>query len=278
MGDELKREYPKTPPLQPLRKDNSKTVNMNAIVIIPTYNEADNIRPLIHDVLSQPVGLHALIVDDNSPDGTGAIADELAQESAGRVYVLHRPGKSGLGRAYVAGFGWALDHGYDAVIEMDADFSHDPIYLPDILRAAEGADVVVGSRYLNGISVREWPLRRILLSYFANYYVRTITRLVINDTTSGFRLYRRRVLEGIDLADVRSNGYSFQVEMTFRAQIGGFRITEVPIIFVERRAGNSKMSKKVIWESMWMPLKLRARQGALRRRIRRVGLLTEPTP
>ena len=179
---------------------------MNTLVVIPTYNEADNIGPLIEAVQRQPGGLHALIVDDNSPDGTGRIADRLAGSSPGRVHVLHRPGKGGLGRAYVAGFLWALEHGYDAVIEMDADFSHDPDYLPDLVRAADGADVVVGSRYLNGISVREWPLRRILLSYFANYYVRTITRLVTNDTTSGFRLYRRCALEGIDLPNVRSNG------------------------------------------------------------------------
>ncbi len=242
---------------------------MNTLVVIPTYNEADNIEPLIVAVQRQPVGLHALIVDDNSPDGTGAIADRLAEASPGRVHVLHRPGKSGLGRAYVAGFLWALERGYDAVIEMDADFSHDPDYLPELVRAADEADVVVGSRYLNGISVREWPLRRILLSYFANYYVRTVTGLVTNDTTSGFRLYRRCALEGIDLANVRSNGYSFQVEMTFRAQLAGFRVKEVPIIFVERRAGKSKMSRGVIWESIWMPLKLRARAGAMRRRLRR---------
>ena len=240
---------------------------MNAIVIIPTYNEADNIESLVHAILTQPVSLHVLIVDDNSPDGTGAIGDRLAGESSGRVQVLHRSEKSGLGRAYIAGFAWALERGYDAMIEMDADFSHDPAYLPTLVQAADQADVVVGSRYLNGISVINWPLRRILLSYFANYYVRTITRIGINDTTSGFRLYRRRVLEGIDLENVRSNGYSFQVEMTFRSQVAGFQIVEVPIIFVERRAGHSKMSKGVIWESMVMPLKLRAREATLRRRI-----------
>ncbi|MBV9851906.1 MAG: polyprenol monophosphomannose synthase [Armatimonadetes bacterium] len=244
---------------------------MNAIVVIPTYNEADNIESLVRAVIGQPVGAHVLIVDDNSPDGTGAIANRLVQESDGRVHALHRPSKSGLGRAYLAGFAWALERGYEAMIEMDADFSHDPAYLPTLVEAADGADadVVVGSRYLNGISVREWPLRRILLSYFANYYVRAITRLIVNDTTSGFRLYRRRVLEAIDLGSIRSNGYSFQVEMTFRAQIAGFRIVEVPIIFVERRAGHSKMSKRVIWESVWMPLKLRARERALRHRIGR---------
>ena len=242
---------------------------MNAIVVIPTYNEAANLDSLVHLVLGQPVGVHVLVVDDNSPDGTGAIADALAAESGGRVHVLHRPGKGGLGRAYLAGFAWALEHGYEAVVEMDADFSHDPAYLPAIVEAADEADVVLGSRYLNGISVNGWPLRRILLSLFANWYVQKITRLKVQDCTSGYRLYRRRVLEAIDLDTVRSNGYSFQVEMTFRAQIAGFRIVEVPIIFVERRAGHSKMSKKVIWESMGMPLKLRAREGALRRKIGR---------
>ena len=243
---------------------------MNALVVIPTYNEADNLEPLVHAVLNQPsLSVHALIVDDNSPDGTGDIADRLAQSPslAGRLHVLHRPGKSGLGRAYIAGFGWAMERGYDAVIEMDADFSHDPLYLPRLVEAADGADVVIGSRYLNGISVINWPLSRILLSWGANRYVQTVTRLPVNDCTSGFRLYRRRVLEAIDLPGIHSNGYSFQVEMTFRAQIAGFHIAEVPIIFVERRAGQSKMSKQVIWESMQMPLKLRLRERALRRQL-----------
>jgi dolichol-phosphate mannosyltransferase len=242
---------------------------MNTLVVIPTYNEADNIEPLLEAVLRQPCSLHVLIVDDNSPDGTGQIADRLAEDTPTRIHVLHRPGKAGLGRAYVAGFLWAMEHGYDAVIEMDADFSHDPDYLPELVASAADADVVVGSRYLNGISVREWSLQRILLSYFANYYVRKITRLVTHDATSGFRLYRSCVLEGIDLPNVRSNGYSFQVEMTFRAQLAGFRIKEQPIIFVERRAGRSKMSKGVIWESIWMPLKLRIRERALRRHLSR---------
>ena len=244
---------------------------MSVLVVIPTYNEADNIQSLTEKVLSQPLGVHVLIVDDNSPDGTGQIADRLADASGGRVFVLHRPGKGGLGRAYLAGFAWALGRGYEAVIEMDADFSHDPVYLAPIVEAAEGADVVLGSRYLNGISVNGWPLRRILLSLFANWYVQKITRLKVQDCTSGYRLYRRRVLEGIDLPSVRSNGYSFQVEMTFRAQVAGFKIVEVPIIFVERRTGLSKMSRRVIWESMWMPIKLRTREGALRRRIKRLN-------
>ncbi len=243
---------------------------MNTLVVIPTYNEADNIETLIQAILTQSApNAHVLIVDDNSPDGTGDIVDGLAQRPAlaGRLHALHRPGKGGLGRAYRAGFAWALEHGYDAVIEMDADFSHDPAYLPRLMEAADGADVVIGSRYLNGISVINWPLQRILLSWGANRYVQAITGLPIHDCTSGFRLYRRRVLERIDLPGIRSNGYSFQVEMTFRAHLAGFSIVETPIIFVERQAGKSKMSKGVIWESIQMPLKLRWRERKLRREI-----------
>ncbi len=242
---------------------------IRTIVVVPTYNEADNIQKITQETLRQPARVDLLIVDDNSPDGTGRLADALAEaaEAEGRVHVLHRPGKEGLGRAYLAGFAWALERGYDAMVEMDADLSHDPLYLPSIVEAASEADVVIGSRYLNGISVINWPLRRILLSWGANWYVRTVTRLSVNDCTSGYRLYHRRVLETIDLGSVRSNGYSFQVEMTFRAQIGGFRIVEVPIIFTERRAGHSKLSKGVVWESLLMPLRLRWRERALRRRM-----------
>lgn len=244
---------------------------MRPIIVIPTYNEADNIKTLVQMVFAQPVDVHVLIVDDNSPDGTGRIANALvdAPESKGRVHVLHRLTKDGLGRAYLAGFAWALERGYEAVIEMDADLSHDPLYLPHFIEAAENADVVIGSRYLNGISVINWPLRRILLSWGANRYVQAITRLRVHDCTSGFRLYRAPVLRAIDLPSVRSNGYSFQVEMTFRAQTAGFRIVETPIIFTERRAGHSKMSKGVILESMLMPLKLRARARAMRRTMKK---------
>ena len=244
-------EYPKT----------------RTIVVIPTYNEAGNIEKITEEVLKQPVAVDILIVDDNSPDGTGDIADTLAAtpKTAGRVHVLHRPGKEGLGRAYLAGFAWALAHGYEAVVEMDADLSHDPLYLKSMIDAAETADVVIGSRYLNGISVINWPLSRILLSWGANKYVRIVTGLLVNDCTSGYRLYHRRVLESLDLPNVRSNGYSFQVEMTFRAQLCGFRIVEVPIIFMERRAGQSKLSKGVVWESLLMPLKLRWYAGTMKR-------------
>lgn len=233
---------------------------MNGIVIIPTYNEAANIEPLVKQILSQPGALDVLIVDDNSPDGTGRIADALAGDwalSNGRLNVLHRPGKEGLGRAYLAGFAWALKRGYEVLIEMDADFSHDPIYLPRLIEAAKDADVVLGSRYLNGISVVNWPLQRILLSWGANQYVRRVTGLRANDCTSGYRLYRREALEAMDLGSVTSNGYSFQVEMAFRAHQAGFRIVEVPIVFTERRSGSSKMSRGVIWESILVPLKLR---------------------
>jgi dolichol-phosphate mannosyltransferase len=239
-------------------------------VVVPTFNEADNIEKIVRAVFKQPAPVDLLVVDDNSPDGTGRIADRLAEapEAAGRVHVLHRAAKEGLGRAYLAGFAWALARGYEAVVEMDADLSHDPLYLPSLVEAAQAADLVIGSRYLNGISVINWPLRRILLSWGANRYVRAVTGLAVHDCTSGYRLYRRRVLESVDLGSVRSNGYSFQVEMTFRAHLAGFRITEVPIIFTERRAGRSKLSKGVVWESFTMPLKLRWRQRALRRRMR----------
>ncbi len=237
------------------------------IVVTPTYNEADNLARLVREVLRQPARVDLLVVDDDSPDGTGRVADALAAapESQGRVHVLHRTAKEGLGRAYLAGFAWALERGYGAVVEMDADLSHDPLYLQGLVEAAGEADVVIGSRYLNGISVINWPLRRILLSWGANWYVRTVTRLAVNDCTSGYRLYSRRVLEAVDLPSVRSNGYSFQVEMTFRAQLAGFRISEVPIIFTERRAGQSKLSQGVVWESLLMPLRLRWRARAMRR-------------
>ena len=250
-------EYPKT----------------RTIVVIPTYNEAGNIEKITQEVLKQPVAVDILIIDDNSPDGTGGIADTLAESpaAAGRVHVLHRSGKEGLGRAYLAGFAWALDAGYDAVVEMDADLSHDPLYLKSILDAAETADVVIGSRYLNGISVINWPLSRILLSWGANKYVRTVTGLLVNDCTSGYRLYHRLVLESLDLPNVRSNGYSFQVEMTFRAQLCGFRMVEVPIIFMERRAGQSKLSKGVVLESLLMPLRLRWHARTMKRGMGKAG-------
>jgi len=249
-----------------------KTYETRTIVVVPTYNEADNIEKITQEVLKQAAPVDILVVDDNSPDGTGQIADTLAADPAtgGRIHVLHRTAKEGLGRAYLAGFAWAMAHGYDAVVEMDADLSHDPIYLQSMIEAAGEADVVIGSRYLNGISVVNWPLRRILLSWGANWYVRTVTALPVNDCTSGYRLYHRRVLEAIDLENVHSNGYSFQVEMTFRAQLRGFRIAEVPIIFAERRAGQSKLSKGVVVESFIMPLKLRWNARSIKRQLRKI--------
>ena len=244
------------------------------IVVIPTYNEAGNIQKITEGVLKQPTPVDILIVDDNSPDGTGQLADALAAApgSAGRIHVLHRPGKQGLGRAYLAGFAWALAAGYNAVVEMDADLSHDPLYLASMTEAAETADVVIGSRYLNGISVINWPLQRILLSWGANWYVRTVTGLAVNDCTSGYRLYNRRVLEALDLPNVHSDGYSFQVEMTFRAQLCGFQIAEVPIIFMERREGQSKLSKGVVWESLLMPIKLRWHARSMKRGMNKLEL------
>lgn len=244
---------------------------MRTIVVIPTYNEADNIEKITSAVLAQQPDVHILVVDDSSPDGTGDIAERLAGDPkwTGRLHVMHRATKDGLGRAYIAGFDWALAHGYDAVVEMDADLSHDPMFLDSILEAGRESDVVIGSRYLNGISVINWPLQRILLSLGANKYVRTVIRVPIHDCTSGYRLYRRHVLESIGLSTIKSNGYSFQVEMTFRAHVAGFKIVEVPIIFMERRAGQSKMSQGVIWESIKMPIRLRMRERALRRQLRK---------
>ena len=238
---------------------------MSSIVIVPTYNEASNIVKLVKLIYKHSPESHILVVDDNSPDGTGAIAEQLAAQelSKERLHVLHRTEKSGLGRAYLAGFQWALDRDFDVMIEMDADLSHDPMYIQSLLEESETSDVVIGSRYLNGISVINWPLRRILLSWAANHYVRVITQMAVNDCTSGFRLYRRSVLESISLNSVKSNGYSFQVEMSFRAHVAGYRITEVPIIFTERRSGQSKMSKRVIWESVWVPIKLRLQRKKL---------------
>jgi dolichol-phosphate mannosyltransferase len=246
---------------------------MKTLFVIPTYNEADNL-PVIIDALMalNADGLHVLIVDDNSPDGTGQIADHLAHTYADRIFVMHCAGKQGLGRAYVRGFVWALEHGYDAVGEMDADLSHDPKAVPSLIEAAEaGADLVIGSRYLNGISVINWPLRRILLSLGANVYVRRITRIPIHDGTSGFRVYRANTLQAINLGTIASNGYSFQVEMTYRAHLCGAKIVEVPIVFTERRAGHSKMSQGVIMESAMMPWRLRARRGKLLKQMRQIG-------
>ncbi len=231
---------------------------MRVLVIIPTYNERGNIQSLVPQVLALDPTISILIVDDNSPDGTGEVSEELAA-STGRVHVLHRPGKLGLGSAYRDGFRWALARPEtEYVFEMDADFSHDPKYVPELLRAAqEGADLVVGSRYLDGINVVNWPLQRLILSYVANLYARIVTGLPIRDATGGFKCFRRRVLEAIDLDAVRSDGYGFQIEMNFHSWKRGFRIREVPIVFVDRHSGTSKMSRRIIYEAFWLVWKLR---------------------
>jgi dolichol-phosphate mannosyltransferase len=228
-----------------------------ALVIVPTYNERENIRRLIDTVLVQDARIDILVVDDGSPDGTGALVDEIVGMNA-RVHVLHRERKMGLGTAYIAGFRWALERKYDYVLEMDADFSHDPIHLPQFLRAIEEADMVLGSRYQQGrVTVVNWPIARLILSYCANIYARAVTGLPVWDATGGFKCFRRSVLEAIDLNRVRSNGYAFQIEMSFRAWKRNFRITEIPIVFVDRTEGTSKMSGSIVREAIWMVWRLR---------------------
>jgi dolichol-phosphate mannosyltransferase len=229
---------------------------MKTLVIVPTYNERENIRTIIPLILDKDPSIHVLVVDDNSPDGTGEIADQMAQEN-NRILVLHRQNKSGLGKAYIAGFGFALEKGYDLVFEMDCDFSHDPRYIPDFLMAIRDADLVLGSRYISGVNVINWPMSRLLLSYYANAYSRVVTGLPVRDATGGFKCFRRQVLEAIDFDKVKSNGYSFQIEMSFRAWKKGFRLKEIPIVFEDRKLGQSKMSKKIVREAVWMVWRLR---------------------
>ncbi len=228
-----------------------------ALVVIPTYNEAVNVPHLVPQILAQDPQLDVLVVDDASPDGTGRLIDELASRNP-RVHALHREAKLGLGTAYIAGFRWALERGYDLVFEMDADFSHDPAHLPEFLRAAATADLVLGSRYLGGkVTVVNWPIGRLMLSYWANVYARWVTGLRIWDLTGGFKCFRRRVLETIDLSKVRSNGYAFQIEMSVRAWRKGFKLAEVPIVFVDRTEGQSKMNRKIVREAIWVVPRLR---------------------
>jgi dolichol-phosphate mannosyltransferase len=228
-----------------------------ALVIVPTYNEKFNIARLIPAVLAQDPALEILVVDDGSPDGTGAIVDAIAGTNP-RVHVIHRASKLGLGTAYIAGFRWALERKYDLVFEMDADFSHNPERLPEFLEAIKEADVVLGSRYQDGhVNVVNWPMSRLFLSYGANVYARGVTGLPIFDATGGFKCFRRNVLESIDLNSVKSNGYAFQIEMSYRAWKRGFRLLEIPIIFVDRTEGVSKMSKKIVREAVWMVWRLR---------------------
>ena len=229
---------------------------MEKLIIIPTYNERDNIELLLERVLALPHGFEILVVDDGSPDGTGEVVEEWSRRDA-RVHVLRRPGKLGLGSAYRDGFRFALDHGAELIFEMDADFSHDPGALGGFLVAAEDADVVLGSRYLNGVSVVNWPLSRLFLSYFANAYTRWVTGLPVRDATGGFKCFRRRALESVRLDRVKSDGYAFQIEMTFKCWRKGMRVKEIPILFVDRSVGVSKMSRHVIWEAAGMVWRLR---------------------
>ena len=228
-----------------------------ALVIVPTYNERENVERLVATVLAQDPRLDVLVVDDGSPDGTGDIADNVAMREP-RLNVLHRASKLGLGTAYLAGFAWALERDYAYIFEMDADFSHDPAHLPQFLAAIEHADLVLGSRYRNNrVTVVNWPVTRLLLSFFANIYARVITGLQLYDATGGFKCFRSVVLQSIDLDAVRSNGYAFQIEMSFRAWKKGFRIVEIPIVFVDRTEGQSKMSKRIVREAVWMVWRLR---------------------
>jgi len=229
---------------------------MEKLIIIPTYDERDNITELIDRILSLPHGLEVLVVDDNSPDGTGDLVEEY-QERDPRVHLLRRAGKMGLGSAYVAGFRYALENQAEYIFEMDADFSHDPAALGEFLEAIQDADLVLGSRYIKGVTVVHWPLRRLILSYSANVYTRVITGLPVRDATGGFKCFRRKALLAVDLDKVTSDGYAFQIEMTFKIWRFGFRVKEIPITFVDRQAGVSKMNRKIVWEAVWLVWRLR---------------------
>ena len=230
---------------------------METLIVIPTYNERDNIERIVRTLHSLPLDLHVLVVDDNSPDGTGTLLEEWSKREP-RVHVLHRPGKLGLGGAYITGFKWALAN-TDAryIFEMDADFSHDPHAIPDFLALIPEADLVIGSRYVKGVTVVNWPLSRLILSITANVYTRIITGMPLHDATAGFKCFRREVLEALPLDRIKSDGYSFQIEMHFHVWKRGFRMVEMPIIFTDRLIGQSKMSRRIVWEAAFMVWKLR---------------------
>ena len=234
------------------------------LVCIPTYNELLTLPQIVPAILRQDPRFEILVIDDASPDGTGELADRMGRKEP-RVHCLHRAAKEGLGKAYLAGFQWALERDYSIVFEMDADFSHDPKFLPDFLRAIEQADLVIGSRYKTGVNVINWPMSRLLLSYGANLYARWITGLPLTDSTGGFKCFRREVLQALNLSRVESNGYAFQIEMSFRAWKKGFRLAEIPIVFVDRVEGHSKMNRKIVREAIWMVwwLRFRALMGTL---------------
>ena len=229
-----------------------------AIVVIPTYNERENIQKMIHVLIELYPNINILIVDDNSPDSTGKYVEEKSKEDE-RIHVLHRAGKLGLGTAYVAGFKYVLERDYEYVVQMDADFSHDPKDVGRLLKAIEENDLVIGSRYIQGVNVINWPMSRLLLSYFASIYTRVITGMPIMDATGGFKCFRRGVLEKLNLDKVKSNGYSFQIEMNFKTYKMNFKIKEIPIVFTDRVEGTSKMSKKIVHEAVTMVWKLRFR-------------------
>ncbi|HNY30272.1 MAG TPA: polyprenol monophosphomannose synthase [Fibrobacteria bacterium] len=226
------------------------------LIVVPTYNEKDNITELLDTLMGFPETVHVLVVDDGSPDGTGDIVEARGRESS-RVHLMRRAGKMGLGSAYVAGFRWALERDYERVFEMDADFSHDPKYVPQMLEASESADLVIGSRYLTGVNVVNWPMSRLLLSWFANKYAKFVSGLPIADCTAGFKCFRREALESVDFDGISASGYGFQIEMNFKVWKKGFRLAEVPIVFVDRRAGVSKMSGKIIREALLLVVRLR---------------------
>jgi dolichol-phosphate mannosyltransferase len=234
------------------------------LVVVPTYNERENLSPLVQRLLALPVGVDMLVVDDNSPDGTGKLADELTERHPS-VHVIHRSEKTGLGRAYIAGFKWALEHGYEYIFELDGDLSHNPDDIPMFLEAAKGAHLVLGSRYLNGIRIINWPLSRLMLSKCAAKYVHWVTGMPFTDPTGGYKCFRRRALETLNLDEINSNGYSFQIEMTHRLWRQGMKVVEVPIIFTDRFQGHSKMSGNIVREALVMVWRLLF-QNKLRRR------------
>ena len=235
----------------------------STLIIVPTYNERENLPSLAQKLLSLPVPVDLLVVDDNSPDGTGKVADELAAEHP-QIHVLHRAEKNGLGRAYIAGFKWALERSYEFIFEMDCDLSHDPAEIPAFLAAAQNADLVLGSRYTGGVRVVNWPLKRLLLSRCAGIYVWLITGMPFTDPTGGYKCFRRRALQALSLDVVHSNGYSFQIEMTHRLWMEGMKIVEVPIIFTERTEGHSKISRYIVAEALWVVWRLWLRNGLRR--------------
>lgn len=227
-----------------------------AIIVVPTYNEYENVERLVGEIHCFQPQVNILFVDDNSPDGTSDLIKKIQRENS-NIYLLERQGKMGLGSAYIAGFKFALEKGFEYIFEMDADFSHDPKEIPNFLEAIELYDLVLGSRYIKGVNVVNWPLKRLLLSYFANMYTRIITGISVRDSTGGFKCFRRQVLEDIDLNNIKSNGYAFQIEINFKAWKKGFRLKEIPIIFIDRVFGQSKLSKKIMWEAIFLVWKLR---------------------